>query len=178
MRIVGGLYRHREIVFPDDLGTRPTKDRIRESIFSALGMNIVDKRCVDLFAGSGAYGLEAISRGAKVCDFIDLSNEAIKCIRENVKNLNINSAHIYKEDYKDFLINHINKEDIDVIFIDPPYKMKVNDELVNYLISNKILSNNAIIVLETDEQLSFSQEQYSKVKYYKYGFIHVTIIWR
>ena len=81
MRIVGGKYRHRLIVFPDDMEhTRPTKDRIREAIFSAVN-NINDYNALDLYAGSGAMGLEALSRGAKFCAFVDVSNLAIKVIK-------------------------------------------------------------------------------------------------
>ena len=87
MRIVGGKYRHRLISFPDDMAhTRPTKDRIREAVFSALG-DISGYRVLDLYAGSGAMGIEAISRGAKHCYFVDKNNIAINCVKENLNSL-------------------------------------------------------------------------------------------
>ena len=89
MRIIGGIYRHRNIIFPSEKTTRPTKDRIRESLFSSLGDSIVTKRVLDLFAGSGAYGIEALSRGASFCTFVDLENEPIKCIKTNLTTLKV-----------------------------------------------------------------------------------------
>ena len=89
MRIVGGKYRHRLIIYPDDMEhTRPTKDRIREAIFSALG-DITNSNALDLYAGSGAMGLEALSRGASKCAFVDVSPIAIKTITGNLDNLKI-----------------------------------------------------------------------------------------
>ena len=89
MRIVGGKYRHRLIVYPDDAThTRPTKDRVREAIFSAIG-DISNYNVLDLYAGSGALGIEALSRGASHCVFVDSSLIAIKTIKENVSSLKI-----------------------------------------------------------------------------------------
>ena len=91
MRIVGGKYRHRQIIYPNDMEhTRPTKDRIREAIFSAIG-DIDGFDALDLYAGSGAMGLEALSRGAKKCAFVDVSSVAIKTIKDNISNLKINN---------------------------------------------------------------------------------------
>ena len=92
MRIVGGKYRHRLISFPDDMAhTRPTKDRIREAVFSALG-DINGYRVLDLYAGSGAMGIEALSRGAKHATFVDVSALAIKTIKDNITSLKIDPS--------------------------------------------------------------------------------------
>ena len=95
MRIVGGKYRHRLITFPDDMAhTRPTKDRIREAIFSAIG-DISNFRALDLYAGSGAMGIEALSRGANHVTFVDVSSLAVKTVSEN-----LNSLKVDKNEYE------------------------------------------------------------------------------
>ena len=114
MRIIGGIYRHRNIIFPSEKTTRPTKDRIRESLFSSLGDSIVTKRVLDLFAGSGAYGIEALSRGASFCTFVDLENEPIKCIKTNLSTLKIDNAKVVKSDYQNYL-NTLQENSFDVV---------------------------------------------------------------
>ena len=96
MRIVGGKYKRRMIEFPEEQSknyeTRPTKDRIREALFNALGNTMEDEVVLDLFAGSGSLGLEAISRGASKAYFVDARKEAIQAIRHNVTSLDIHNA--------------------------------------------------------------------------------------
>ena len=132
MRIVAGKYRHRNIIYPENNpNIRPTKDRIREAIFSALN-NIEDKICVDLYAGSGAMGLEAISRGAKKVYFNDISNAAINVVKENVKSLKIENNYYNISLNDDFsFLNSLN-EKVDIFFIDPPYQKGEYNKLLNF----------------------------------------------
>ena len=88
MRVVGGLYRHRELAWPKVEDTRPTKDMVREAIFSALSSKVTNSVVLDLFAGSGAMGIEAISRGASFTYLVDNSYEAIKAINQNINKIN------------------------------------------------------------------------------------------
>lgn len=181
MRIVGGKYRHRLIDFPDDMAhTRPTKDRIREAIFSALG-DISDAAALDLYAGSGAMGLEALSRSAKKCVFVDVSPLAIKVIKSNLSNLKIS-----EEEYqliKDKDINALesfknSKQKFDLIFLDPPYEQGDYQGIVNILLNNDLLSNNAVIVIEANHDVNLENIDYQKKKEYHYGEIMVFIYWR
>lgn len=176
MRIVGGLYRHREITWPKDLATRPTKDMVREAVFSALTNKTNNSIVLDLFAGSGAFALEAISRGASFSYLVDNSVNAINAINENINKLKINNAKVYSCDYLkaiNDLINHQVK--IDLLFLDPPYKMNDYQKIINEV--NPLLNKDAVIVIESDIPVKVTGN-YKKIKEYKYGKTLVTILWK
>ena len=181
MRIVGGKYRHRLISFPNDAEhTRPTKDRVREAIFSALG-DISGDRVLDLYAGSGAMGLEALSRGANHATFVDISALAIKAIKENVNNLKIpeNEYEIIRN--KDTNAIELFKQrnaQFDLVVLDPPYEEGKYEEIVSQLFNNNLLSSNAIIVMEANRPITLENIDYQKNKEYHYGDILVYIYWR
>lgn len=174
MRIIAGKYRHRLISFPSQEFTRPTKDRVREAIFSSLG-DLTDCAFLDLFAGSGAMGIEALSRGATKVTFVDLSKGAVKVIKNNLNSLDIrDDVDLYNLDYKEALINIKNiKQQYDVIFLDPPYKEGDYEGIVNYCLDNDILSTNGIIVCESDRNLNIDESKFRKVKNAHYGEIQV-----
>lgn len=179
MRIIGGEYRHRLIEYPLDRKTRPTKDRIREAIFNALG-DINEKSALDLYAGSGSMGLESLSRGANKATFVDISLEAIKCIKNNVKTLNIsgNSVSILHMSDKEALENFKNNnEKFDLIFLDPPYQEGEYLKIIQKIEEDHIIKENGIIVVEVNYSLSFPLI-YKRIKEYKYGEILVYILWR
>ena len=181
MRIVGGKYRHRIIIYPDDAGhTRPTKDRVREAIFSALG-DISGSRVLDLYAGSGAMGIEALSRGASYCTFVDISPIAIKVIKENIDNLKIadNEYEIIKNkdvNALDYLKQKGNK--FDLIILDPPYEEGQYEMIVDKLNNDGLLSETAIIVMEANRPIKLENIDYQRNKEYHYGEIMVFIYWR
>ena len=181
MRIVGGKYRHRLISFPDDAAhTRPTKDRVREAIFSALG-DINGYRVLDLYAGSGAMGLEALSRGASHATFVDISSLAIKAIKDNVTSLKIpeNEYEIIRN--KDVVAVEYFKQrntQFDLLILDPPYDEGKYEEIVNQLFFNNSLSEKAIIVMEANRVINLENIEYQKNKEYHYGDIVVYIYWR
>ena len=181
MRIVGGKYRHRLISFPDDAAhTRPTKDRVREAIFSALG-DINGYRVLDLYAGSGAMGLEALSRGASHATFVDISSLAIKAIKDNVTSLKIpeNEYEIIRN--KDVIAVEYFKQrnaQFDLLILDPPYDEGKYEEIVNQLLTNNLLSEKAIIVMEANRVINLENIEYQKNKEYHYGDIVVYIYWR
>lgn len=178
MRIVAGKYRHRIIVWPEDNEhIRPTKDRIREAIFNALG-NIEEMNVLDLYAGSGAMGIEALSRGAAFATFVDCNDVALKTIRTNLSSLDIDNAEILSmrdDDAISLFIN--NNKRFDIIILDPPYKEGKYLELIKYC-NDKILNKNGIIVVESESDLLFNDFDFSKVKHYHYGKINVDIIWK
>lgn len=176
MRVVGGEFRHRELVWPKSITTRPSKDMVREAIFSALGNKVINSVVLDLFAGSGALAIEAISRGASFGYLVDNDYEANKAINQNLANLKINNAKVYSTDYlialKD-LINHNVK--IDILFLDPPYKMNEYNKFINE--ANDLLKDDAVIVIESDSKVNITSN-YHKVKDYRYGKTFVTILWK
>ncbi len=181
MRIVGGKYRHRLIIFPDDMAhTRPTKDRIREAIFSAIG-DISEYRALDLYAGSGAMGIEALSRGASHVTFVDVSPLAVKTVNDN-----LNTLKVDKSEYQVLKTNDMSaidyfkeKQDkFDLVFLDPPYEKGEYEKIVSLLQSNNLLSDKAILVLESNRSIKLENIDYQKNKEYHYGEIMVFIYWR
>ena len=181
MRIVGGKYRHRLISFPDDMAhTRPTKDRIREAVFSALG-DINGYRVLDLYAGSGAMGIEALSRGANHATFVDVSPLAIKTIKDNITSLKIDNSEYEIIKNKDINAIEMFKQkgiQFDLVILDPPYELGEYEKIVELLIDNSLLSKNAIIVMEANRQITLENIEYQKNKEYHYGDILVFIYWR
>ena len=181
MRIVGGIYRHRLISFPDDMAhTRPTKDRIREAVFSALG-DINGYRVLDLYAGSGAMGIEALSRGASHATFVDISPLAIKTIKDNITSLKIDNNEYEIIKNKDINAIETFKQkgiQFDLVILDPPYELGEYEKIVELLYNNSLLSNKAIIVMEANRQIALENIDYQKNKEYHYGEITVYIYWR
>ena len=181
MRIVGGKYRHRNIIYPDDAThTRPTKDRVREAIFSALG-DISDMKVLDLYAGSGAMGIEALSRGAKHATFVDISPIAIKVIKDNLTNLKVDPNEYEVIKNKDInAINYLKEKGscFDLIILDPPYEEGQYEEIVDLLNKNNLISKNAVLVLEANRSIKLENIDYQKNKEYHYGEIMVFIYWR
>lgn len=179
MRIIGGYYRHRKIKVIKDDSIRPTKDRIRESIFNAL-MDVSNKTFLDLYAGCGTMGIEAISRGASFTFFNDYNLNAINVIKTNLESLKIDK-NLYKISFKkdiDF-INEIKNENFsfDIVFCDPPYKEGKYKEIIDLLLCNNLVSPNGIIITESDYELNLDIEC-KKHKVYKYGEIFINIFWR
>ena len=138
MRIIGGIFKGKKIFLPVDKSTRPLRDLVKESIFNLIqhsnkiNINIKDSLVLDLFAGSGSFGLECISRGANKVFFFENYSEALKILNKNIKSLkNIKNYEIYKKNCFDFFkSDHRLDVKFDIIFIDPPYKeIKINEVL-------------------------------------------------
>ena len=181
MRIVGGKYRHRNIIYPDDAThTRPTKDRVREAIFSAVG-DIAGARVLDLYAGSGAMGIEALSRGASHATFVDISPIAIKTIKGN-----LNSLKVPNEQYEIIKNKDVNALDLfkqratkfDLIILDPPYEEGQYESIINKMKELDLISETAILVLEANRMIKLENIEYQRNKEYHYGDIMVFIYWR
>ena len=178
MRIIAGKYRHRLIYWPDDSSIRPTKDRVREAIFASISSHIDKAVFLDLYAGSGSMGIEALSRGAKKVYFIDHSVNAIKCVQENLKLLNVNEDYeIIKTDDASAL-NKFKEENIkfDIIFLDPPYLDGKYEEIITWILDNELINEHGIILAESNRQLSLNHHLIKKEKQYKYGEILVTYL--
>ena len=163
MRIISGKYKGKILEGFDIDGTRPTMDRVKESIFSIIQGCIKDSVCLDLFAGSGSLGLEALSNGAKECYFIDKNIEVIKVLKRNLKD--VDDAYIINSSYETFLKNTDKK--FDVIFLDPPYKFNLINKSIDLIIENNLLNENGIIVCEYETENII--DKLNLVKEKKYG---------
>jgi len=149
MRIIAGKNRGRKLETLEGLATRPTLDGTKEAIFSSLGGMLYNFVVLDVFGGSGALSLESVSRGAKKAYVIDNNIEAIDIIKTNAKNLNsMKELTILYGDYKQILKRFEGTHQFDLIFLDPPFKLKVIDELIEYIIEKDILSDSGYIVSE------------------------------
>lgn len=150
MRIIGGLARGTNLYTLDGLDTRPTLDRVRESLFNIIQNDIKDSVLLDLFAGSGAVGLEAISRGAKKAVLCDKNKKAIEVINKNVKKLRAEEkVQILCIDYENYL--KTSQEKFDFIYLDPPYKTKCISKSVQLIYNADLLTEKGVIIAETDE---------------------------
>jgi len=152
MRIISGKVRGTKLETLSGYNTRPTLDRVKESLFNIIQRDIIDCVFLDLFSGSGAIGLEAISRGAKKAILCDNSKEAIKIIKKNViKTYSEKEAQIYQCSYEELLKYKI-KEKIDIVYIDPPYESDFAEKSVKLLLENQLLSLDTLIIIETDNK--------------------------
>ena len=174
IRITGGEHRSRLLVTPDTNLTKPTMDKVRAAIFSAIGDSVRNATVLDLFAGSGSYGFEAISRGAQSATFVDMSNHAIDSIKKNAESLKVKNVDIVKSDVLGFLEQ--NSKEFSIIFVDPPYKLDVYETVVEKALNNHILSENGIMVLESERELNIDESKFKSVRFYKYGLAKVYIL--
>ena len=151
MRIISGTARGTKLYKLEGEATRPTLDRVKESLFNIIQNKIQDSIFLDLFSGSGAIGLEAASRGAKKAILCDKSKYATKIIKNNTEKTHLESkVKIFNKDFSDLLKNDIEK--IDIVYIDPPYKSDYIFESLKIIIDNNILKEAGLIILETDEK--------------------------
>ncbi len=149
MRIIAGKNRGRKLVTLEGLATRPTLDGTKEAIFSSLGGMLPDYTILDVFGGSGALSLESISRGAKKAYILDNNLDAIEIIKKNAQTLNsMKELTILYGDYKQIIGRFKNSKMFDIVFLDPPFRLKVIDELVEYIIENDLLADDGYIVCE------------------------------
>lgn len=174
IRISGGKHRSRKLLTPDTSLTKPTMDKVREGVFSALSFDISNKKILDLFAGSGSYGFEAISRGASHVTFVDKQMEAINIIKANAESLKETNIKTVKDDVINFLENCDDK--FDIVFFDPPYKLEIYEKVLEMLNKGKILNKNAIIVAESEKEIQINELDYKKIKMYNYGLAKVYIL--
>ena len=177
LRIVGGQYRHRLLNTPPGDSTRPTTDKVREALMSALGFSLIDSTILDLFAGSGALGLESLSRGAEKVYFCDNNYNALKAIKSNISALGVESeTEVFSSHYMVTLklLKERNVK-LDIVFLDPPYiKQEVYQEVTDFLFENDMLSDKAIIVKEWNKEIP-TDDRFTHHKSYKYGSIHILI---
>ena len=176
MRIISGKHRSRMIKMVDVETTRETTDKVRGAIFNLLSFYPIQGVCLDLFSGSGAMGLEALSRGCEKAYFNDLGKKAYNVTKENCKALGYtNDVVITNLDYRQAL--KLYKEQFDFIFLDPPYKLDCCNEIVKYIGENNLLKTDGVIVCEVDKETIIHEDDYFEIyKKKDYGIRSVYIL--
>lgn len=173
MRVISGKYKGKNIMGFNILGTRPTMDRVKESMFAIIQNNIKNSVCLDLFAGSGSLGIEALSNGASKCYFVENSNNIYNILEKNL--IGIDNNILIKKDYHDalkYFVNHNIK--FDLIFLDPPYKLNLINGILDFIYNNNLLTDNGLIICEYDTE-DVSSKDFFEQKTIKYGSKRVTI---
>ena len=161
MRVIAGSARRLRLVTPDGNDTRPTQDRIKETLFNMIQNEVPGAVFMDLFAGSGGIGIEALSRGAKRAYFIENAQNAYKCILQNLKTTHFEEiSTVLKQDVVLGLRN-VHEEEVDIVFIDPPYHGELYERTLSQLSQMSYVTSNTMIIVESAEDMDFSfAEQY------------------
>jgi 16S rRNA (guanine966-N2)-methyltransferase len=167
IRIIGGLYRGKKLYFPDLEGLRPTPDRVRETLFNWLMHCIRDARCLDAFAGSGALGLEAFSRGAAQVVFLEQSPLAYANLHKTITAFNSPKLKLLKTNALDYL--HHGQEEFDIIFLDPPFAQNYLPQCMANLTERHLLKRGGLVYLESDTAIQLDEQQWRQVKLKKAG---------
>ncbi len=146
MRIIAGQWRGRKVSFTEVEGLRPTSDRIRETLFNWLQDVVGQSRCLDLFAGSGALGFEAASRGAELVTFVEKNKNVARQLETTSQQLSSSACHIYNLSASDFLST--TTEQYDIVFLDPPFATNMWSDIADKMVETAVLSDNAYIYIE------------------------------
>ena len=171
MKIISGALKGRNIKGYNVEGTRPTMDRVKESLFAMIQDKVKDSVVLDLFSGSGNLGIEAISNGAKLCYFNDINRECIKVINDNVKTFGIeqNSIIINKSWEDDLNYIKSTSQKFDLIFLDPPYKMECLNDVVEKIVEYKLINKDGLIICEVSRDYLKRLDNLKEIKNKKYG---------
>ena len=184
MRIVGGKFKGRSLVTPDGHNTRPTSDRAREAIFNILAHadwapNLEGARVMDVFAGSGALGFEAISRGANFCLFIETDEAARGTIRDTIEAFGLfGTTRVHRRDATQLGLRPGSQGEVfNLVFLDPPYRKGLGEKALSELVKGDWLSDDAIIVFEraADED-DFVTDVWQKINVKTYGAAQVLFL--
>lgn len=173
MRVIAGKARRTNLITPEGKHTRPTSDRIKETLFNMLQQEVYDTRFLDIFSGSGGIAIEALSRGASEAVMIDNDNEAVRCIKENIKRTHFEDVtRVLKMDAVSALKKlETTGNAFDIIFMDPPYNHDIEAKILKFLSNSDIVHKDTLIIVETslETDISYIYDIYNveKVKEYK-----------
>ncbi len=177
MKVTAGKFKGRKLIDNTYEHIRPTADVVKQSIFNKLFMEINGAKVLDLFAGTGALGIEALSRGAKEVFLVDKDIRSIKLIKNNLINLKIegNCIKVIKSDFED-AIKRLKDQKFDIIILDPPYKSGFYEKSIKLIYENDILTECGIIVCEHDKKDEFNYEPFIVFDEKIYGIKKVTYL--
>lgn len=163
VRVISGQFKNRSLVSPRSLATHPMSERARQAIFNSLGQKIHDARVLDLYAGTGALGIEALSRGATSCTFVENHPAALETLHKNLHDLE--NARVYSSSVQQFL--SVTNQKFDLIFLDPPYELFASADFVDFYSQfqlGKLLLPEGIIVLSRPRELTLSPRFFPGLK--------------
>ena len=178
MKIISGLYKGRNIEGYDLDGTRPTMERVKESLFATIQNNIEEAVVLDLFSGSGNLGIESLSQGAKYAYLVDYNPKAAKTIKKNLETIHIENADVINMDYLKALSYFKDKNiTFDLIFLDPPYQTNLIEKSIEKITEYKLLKEDGLIICESDtlDRIVYNDD-YKIIKDKKYGDKWVVIL--
>lgn len=178
MRIIAGKYKYKRLNEFNVPSTRPTADKVKEALFDII-IDTKNKVCLDLFAGTGALGLEALSRGGNKCYFVEENLSIYKILVENFKLVSVSQDEInaLRSDYLKALKTYKKKEvTFDLIFIDPPYKTNYAEKAIDFILENNMLNDGGLICWEHDKTKLDLTTKYNVTKQKKYGITYLTFI--
>ena len=182
MRVISGTARGKKLMSLEGLETRPTLDRVKEALFSILQFNLKDANILDLFSGSGALAIEALSRGAKNATVCDFSKKAIGVIEKNLEATRFKEkTEVLNKDYLEALriLKKENKK-IDITFLDPPYKTDYIYKAIEKILEYNLIAEDGIIIAETDDENKIEElKNIKNIEIYdarKYGIVHIIFI--
>ncbi|MFT4058582.1 MAG: 16S rRNA (guanine(966)-N(2))-methyltransferase RsmD [Legionella sp.] len=162
IRIIGGQYRGKKLHFPAVEGLRPTPDRVRETLFNWLMHDIRNARCLDAFAGSGALGLEAFSRGAKNVVFLEQSPQVHANLQKIILSFNNPTLQLLKMDARHYL--QTNKEQFDIIFLDPPFSQNYLPQCIGDIRQRNLLVQGGLLYLESPTTIEIDEKYWQQLK--------------
>lgn len=173
MRVIGGKFRGKILKSPVTNNIRPTGDKVKQALFTKLQFFIADKVVLDLFSGSGALGIEALSRGARMVYFVDKDYKSIALTKENLKGIDAKNFEVIPLDYKMALMKITEK--LDLILVDPPYASGVYEDVLNIIKEKNLLSDDGIIVCEHPYNMKIDSafETFDKKRY---GTVELTYL--
>ena len=175
MRVISGTARGLKLDSPDGLDTRPTLDRVKEALFSMLFDKTADSCVLDLFAGSGALGIEALSRYAEKCVFVDSSKNAIDVVRANLKKTPFSDkSEVILSDSIEYL--KMTTGQFDIIFLDPPYAAGLYEAVLSVIKKRKLLKQGGLIVAECDTTHELDPQDFEIIKNKNYGKIRLYVL--
>lgn len=167
LRIIGGVYRGKKVYFPDVEGLRPTPDRVRETLFNWLMQDIKEARCLDAFAGSGALGLEACSRGAAQVVFLEQAPQVYAHLNRTLSEFNNTGLKLIKTDAL-YYLQH-SQEEFDIIFLDPPFSQNYLPQCLKEIEQSSILKKGGLLYVESAIPIPFNEACWQQIKLKKAG---------
>lgn len=173
MRVIAGKAKHITLSTLEGMETRPTTDRIKETLFNMLQMDIPGTKFLDLFAGSGGIGIEALSRGSAHCDFVEKNPKAVSIIKENLKKTKLDNSNVFCSDVFLWISSRHNSSPYDIIFMDPPYNNLFEKRVLEALGDSKMVNEDTLIIFECSLETEFEDymDEYGfeieKIKTYK-----------
>jgi len=179
MRVIAGKYKGRVLFSPKDQAIRPTTDRIKENVFNLLQGRLAGAAFLDLFGGSGAMTIEALSRGAAMAVTVDASRDSAELIKKNFRKVGLgNEAQLWEITY-DVALKRLSGQKFDVIYLDPPYKAGLEKDVLDKIVENDVLKEGGVVVFEHATEIPFAYEgELAVFDSRKYGSVTIELLSR